>query len=159
MKLLKQRLTSSFGERINPIYKNNEFHTGVDLVDDTFRNVWNTYGGYVRKSRFGKWGEGNYIQIRSDIKDIIFFHNYFHNEKNLVQEGININDNQIIATQGETGNTTGRHTHYEIFIMENELSKDFAKDLIKYVKYKKIGKRIFFDPFVLYLYFHKKGIA
>lgn len=156
MKLLNQRLSSPFGQREHPIYHKLEFHTGIDLIDDFGFNVYNTYNGIIRRSRLGYFGEGNYIQIRSDINEIIFYHNYFHNENNFVKEGDYIQENQLIAKQGMTGTATGIHTHYEIFIMDFQLEKEFAKKCIQFVKNEKIGHRIFFDPFILQKFFEKE---
>lgn len=158
MKLLKQRLTSPFGPRIHPIYGDKEFHPGIDLVDDNSGKVYCAYDGTVRRSRVGNFGEGNYIQVVSNIKGVILYHNYFHNEENLVKEYEDIDQDQLIAVQGMSGTATGIHTHYEIFMMDGQLGKDFAKDMIKFVKNEKIGHRIFFEPFMLDRFFKKKGI-
>jgi murein DD-endopeptidase MepM/ murein hydrolase activator NlpD len=158
MKLLKQRLTSPFGPRLHPKYGGKEFHTGVDLVDDKSHHVYCAYEGIIRRSKFGNFGEGNYVQMVSNIKGISLYHNYFHNEENLVKGYEDIERDQLIAIQGMTGTATGIHTHYEIFMMDNQLNEDFAKDLIKFVKNEKIGHRIFFEPFMLDRYFEKKGI-
>lgn len=159
MKLLKQRVTSPFGLRIHPIYNKKEFHTGVDLVNDKIYHVYCTYGGTIRRSRVGNFGEGNYIQIVSNIKGVILYHNYFHNKENLIKEYEDIAQDQLIATQGMSGTATGIHTHYEIFMMDAQLEKDFAKDMIKFVKSEKIGHRIFLEPFMLDRFFEKKGIV
>lgn len=158
MKLLKQRLSSPFGPRIHPLYENKEFHTGVDLVDDKSYHVYCAYDGIVRRSKFGNFGEGNYIQVISHIKGLSFYHNYFHNEENLIKEYEDIFRDQLIAKQGMTGTTTGIHSHYEIFIMDSQIGEDFAKEIIKFVKNEKIGHRIFFDPFMLEKFFEKRGI-
>ncbi len=147
MKLLKQRLTSPFGKRINPISNIDEFHTGIDLVDDEFENVYCCLDGVVRRSEYGNFGEGYFIQIITEMKDVTFFHNYFHNKENLVKEGDLVHKDKIIARQGATGNVTGRHTHFEIFFREWDLKKEYAKEIIKNVKYEKIGKRVFLEPF------------
>jgi len=147
MKILEQRLTSPFGKRINPITHIEEFHTGVDLVDNERNDVYCGIDGIVRRSRMGNFGEGNYVQITTDMKGVILYHNYFHNKINFAKEGAVVYKNELIAIQGMTGNSTGVHSHFEIYFMEWDLNKAYAKEIIKKVKYIKIGKRVFLDPF------------
>ena len=49
MKILEQRLTSPFGERIHPITEKLHFHTGIDLVNDENKNVYASLQGIVRR--------------------------------------------------------------------------------------------------------------
>lgn len=146
MNILKQRITSPFGERTHPITNQKHFHTGVDIVNDNNENVYVGIAGNVRRSRKGSFGEGNYIQIVCYLNGITFYSNYFHNKKNLVVEGQNVYKNDVIALQGNTGNSTGIHTHFEIFIMEWTASSIITKDILFHIKHKHIGQRIFLDP-------------
>lgn len=148
------KITSGFGTRIDPLnIKHEQFHTGVDLVSKDGL-VYNTIKGNVRRARFGEFGEGNYIQVKTVIQYITFYLNYFHNEKNLVYEGNEVETNQIIARQGKTGNSTGEHIHHEIFTMNYQIQNigdnNFKDDLLLNVEHETIGPRMFFNPLDFY---------
>lgn len=109
-------ITSQFGYRIHPIYGDKRFHSGTDLGVD--------YGTPVRASNWGKviysgWysGFGNTVIITH--ADGVYTL-YGHNESLLVNEGELVERGQIIARAGSTGNSTGPHCHFSMW-MNNEL--------------------------------------
>lgn len=53
---------------------------------------------------------GNHVKIVNDEYEAV----YAHCSQILVQEGSNVNQGDIIATVGSTGNSTGNHLHFEI---------------------------------------------
>ncbi len=56
-------------------------------------------------------GYGNLILVRHDDN---YFTAYAHNSANLVDEGKNVSQGDIIAEVGRTGRATGNHLHFEI---------------------------------------------
>jgi len=154
--LLDFHITSGFGIRTHPITKKEHFHRGVDLVHPE-KKVYAGISGIVTRSQFGDYGEGNYVQIKGAIEGTIFYVNNFHNKENLVEVGKEVSKNSYIAKMGQTGNTTGDHSHHEIFTYH--INSKFVKSLIKDgIYHKKIGNRIFFDPIMLYTYFEINNI-
>ena len=107
---LSGNITSPFGNRIHPISKKEELHTGIDIDI--------TGGTDVKASESGeiiKQGEderfGNYIIIKHKGS---FQTCYAHLESFIKNEGDYVNKGESIGIAGETGLTTGPHLHFEI---------------------------------------------
>ncbi|HOV13029.1 MAG TPA: M23 family metallopeptidase [Spirochaetota bacterium] len=143
------KITSPFGERINPITGEKEFHRGVDFRPMN-RETHAGISGLINKSQFGE-KEGYYIQISKRIKDALFYSNSFHNAKILKFAGAQVDKNDVVAIAGSTGNSTGIHIHYEVFTYQNDAT--FVKELKTKIKYHFDGQRTFFEPveFMTYL--------
>ncbi|HOV13932.1 MAG TPA: M23 family metallopeptidase, partial [Spirochaetota bacterium] len=148
------KITSPFGERINPITKELEFHTGIDFLPMHLQ----TYAGLrglINKSQFGQ-KEGYYVQISKRIKDVLFYSNSFHNAKILKYAGETVNKNDVVAISGSTGNSTGVHIHYEIFTYQNDNA--FVKELKAKIKWYFNGQRTYFEPLEFMKYLEKEGL-
>lgn len=105
-------VTSDFGYRVHPIYGTEKFHSGTDLGVD--------YGTPVRASNYGKvvyagWysGFGNTV-VLSHAEGVYTL--YGHNEKVLVSTGDIVQQGQQIALAGSTGNSTGPHCHFSMWV-------------------------------------------
>jgi murein DD-endopeptidase len=103
-------ITSSYGERVHPVFKTVKMHNGIDIDAE--------YGFPIKAAISGKVEEvaedetfGKYIIIsRDNIKTV-----YAHCSKIIVEKGTKINQGDIIAEVGDTGITTGPHLHFEIW--------------------------------------------
>lgn len=85
------------------------WHTGIDLIcdDDT---IYGTCDGTVTKIGVDK-SYGNYITVKApDGK----FHWFCHLSKATCSEGQKISRTTKIGVMGNTGNSTGKHLHFEI---------------------------------------------
>lgn len=84
------------------------WHTGIDLVgDDT---IYGTCDGTVYKIGVDK-SYGNYIVVKTpDAK----YHWFCHLSKVTCKVGDKINRTSKIGVMGSTGNSTGKHLHFEI---------------------------------------------
>ena len=85
------------------------WHTGIDLVanDDT---IYGTCDGIVTKIGVDK-SYGNYIVVKApDGK----FHWFCHLSKAVCSVGDKISRTTKIGVMGSTGNSTGKHLHFEI---------------------------------------------
>ena len=85
------------------------WHTGIDLIcdDDT---IYGTCDGTVTKIGVDK-SYGNYITVKApDGK----FHWYCHLRKVACSVGQKISRTTKIGVMGNTGNSTGKHLHFEI---------------------------------------------
>lgn len=95
------------------------WHTGIDLVgNDT---IYGTCDGTVTKIAFDK-SYGNYIVIKApDGK----FHWFCHLSKVTCQVGQKISRMSKIGVMGSSGNSTGKHLHFEIRNSSNQYADTF----------------------------------
>jgi hypothetical protein len=137
-----KRLSSYYGYRIDPIYKINKFHAGVDFSAPQGTPIYSSGAGKVVKTSKSPRGYGNTITIDHGYGYETF---YAHIKDIQVKRGDIIKRGQVIGTVGNTGKSTAPHLHYEvhkngrtvnpIYYFFNDLSPDeFGKilDLSKY---------------------------
>lgn len=110
------RVTSPYGWRNHPITKKRAFHTGIDLVKSHKAPIQAFIGGKVLFAGFGKTGTGfggygNVVLIGDSNGR---GHVYAHLDSVSVKVGQTVKAGQTIGRQGNTGNSTGSHLHYEI---------------------------------------------
>ena len=85
------------------------WHTGIDLVGDN-DIIYGTCDGTVTKIGWDN-SYGNYITVKaSDGK----YHWFCHLSKVTCREGDKISRTTKIGVMGSTGNSTGKHLHFEI---------------------------------------------
>jgi murein DD-endopeptidase MepM/ murein hydrolase activator NlpD len=95
---------SNFGMR------NGRPHDGVDIRAQKGTPIHASAAGEVVYA--GQMSSyGNLILIRHRDN---YFTAYAHNEENLVEEGKKVEQGDLIAKVGDTGNATGYHVHFEI---------------------------------------------
>lgn len=94
--------------RTQGIHGNN----GVDLAADEGTPILAAADGEVVISKTG-WngGYGTYIVINHSNGTQTL---YAHNSKNVVSEGDQVTQGQVIAYMGSTGKSTGDHVHFEV---------------------------------------------
>jgi murein DD-endopeptidase MepM/ murein hydrolase activator NlpD len=102
--LSKVEVSSSFG------YRSGRLHTGIDLRAPRDTPIKASSSGKViflgQKTGYGK------IIIIAHADGIES--SYAHNHRNLVTAGQDIIKGGVIATVGQTGNSTGYHLHFEL---------------------------------------------
>ena len=105
------RITSPYGRREDPVHGGDDFHSGVDVAAAPGAPIRATADGVVS---FSGWsgGSGNLVGIEHGFSYETF---YAHNRTNSVRVGQRVKRGDIIAYAGSTGNTTGPHSHYEIW--------------------------------------------
>ena len=87
-------------------------HTGMDIAGCGYgSNIYASAAGTVVKAKWGKTGYGNYIIIDhgGGIQTL-----YAHNSNLYVKVGQYVNQGDVIAAMGSSGNSTGTHCHFEI---------------------------------------------
>lgn len=110
------RVTSPFGWRKHPIHGNKSFHTGIDLVKSHKAPIEAFTGGTVLFAGFGKTGSGfggygNVVLIKDkNGRGQV----YAHLDSVAVKKGQTIKEGQVIGYQGNTGQSTGSHLHFEV---------------------------------------------
>ncbi len=106
------------GYYIRPIeggYKSQGLHgyNGVDIAISQGTPIRASAAGIVIVSKTGGWhgGYGNYVIISHTNGTQTV---YAHTQKNFVDVGDYVEQGQMIAKVGNTGNSTGPHVHFEI---------------------------------------------
>lgn len=107
---LKQ-MASGYGWRIDPIYKTNRMHTGMDFTAKTGTEVYATADGTVEALERNKWGYGQCIVINHGYG---YKTRYAHLSKFNVKPGQKVSRGETIGFVGSTGKSTGPHLHYEV---------------------------------------------
>jgi murein DD-endopeptidase MepM/ murein hydrolase activator NlpD len=108
--LPRHRITSGFGNRLDPFSRSLAFHKGIDYPAPTGTPIVASGGGKVIESGYhSEYGRrididhGNGLVTR-----------YAHASRLLVQVGDVVTPGQKIAEVGSTGRSTGAHLHFEV---------------------------------------------
>ena len=104
------RLTSSYGVRLDPFDNTIEFHSGVDFKAEYRAEVKATLDGRVsRVGSFGTYGNVVFITHPDGYES-----RYAHLAKVLVKPGKQVKQGDLIGLAGSTGRSTGTHVHFEL---------------------------------------------
>lgn len=103
-------ITSEFGWRTHPIFGSQRFHSGLDIGGDYGMAIHAAASGVVIEAG---WigGYGNTVMIEHGGGVVTL---YGHNESLTVSVGQQVNQGDVIAYCGSTGNSTGPHCHFEV---------------------------------------------
>lgn len=104
------RLTSLFGNRVDPFKKTGAFHSGVDFALATGSDVYAAAGGRVRFAGY-RGAYGNLVVIDHGNQIVT---RYAHLSRTHVRAGDVVTPEQRIAAVGSTGRSTGPHLHFEV---------------------------------------------
>lgn len=107
-----ERMASGYGWRVDPIYKIQEFHKGMDFTCPSGTEVHATGDGTVEQVNYSFGGYGNEIVINHGYG---YKTRYAHLSKFKVRIGEKIKRGDVIAYSGSTGKSTGPHVHYEVY--------------------------------------------
>ena len=107
----ESRVTSEFGNRIDPITGKRKGHTGMDLAVPTGTPIRAALGGTVTVSKYNAGGYGYYVMIDHGNGLATL---YGHCSKLLAKVGQTVEAGDIIALSGSTGRSTGPHLHFEV---------------------------------------------
>jgi murein DD-endopeptidase MepM/ murein hydrolase activator NlpD len=103
-------VSSSFGERSDPIRGAPAKHNGMDFVGKIGEKVLSPSAGKVIfTGKYGSYGNAIIIDHGYGITT-----RYGHLKNIKVKKGDKVYQNQAIARQGNTGRSTGSHLHYEV---------------------------------------------
>lgn len=106
------RVTSTFGNRPQPIAGASTNHQAIDWGTPTGTPVYASSGGTVAKAGWiGSYGNAIYINHPDGRQT-----RYAHLSKILVKVGQKVKQGDKIALSGNTGVTTGPHLHFEMII-------------------------------------------
>lgn len=105
-------ITSNYGYRIHPISGVRKLHSGVDIGAPAGTSIVAAASGTVVKSYMSS-SYGNYTVI-SHGGGIMTA--YAHQSKRYVSVGDTVSAGQTIGAVGSTGNSTGNHLHFEVYV-------------------------------------------
>ncbi len=103
--------TNGYGERINPLTKEKDFHYAIDFAVPEGEKIVSTAKGIVAETDFDL-KRGNYILIQHNEVYSTF---YSHLKTVSVIAGDKVEKGQEIGFSGNTGLSTGPHLHYEVY--------------------------------------------
>lgn len=106
-----ERLSSGFGYRIHPIYKNLRMHTGIDFTAPTGTPIYSTGNGVVRRAQRDNSGYGLMVEVDHGYGYSTI---YAHLSKVNVRPGQSVKRGEILGMVGNTGLSTAPHLHYEV---------------------------------------------
>ena len=107
-------ITSPFGYREDPIAGQISFHSGTDIAAPEATPILAAADGIVVDANaIDSWGEsyGYYVKIQHDETYETL---YAHCLAVFVMDGQEVQQGEVIALVGSTGNSTGNHLHFEV---------------------------------------------
>jgi len=104
------RISSAYGYRTHPIFGDWRPHWGIDIPAPMGTPIVASLSGEVILSAYGP-SYGNYVVVYhgEGLSTL-----YAHNSDNHVSIGEWVEQGQVIASIGSTGNSTGPHIHFEV---------------------------------------------
>ncbi len=107
-------ITSSYGERIDPVNNTSSFHSGIDVVP-TSPNIVAIADGTIIESNIDE-SHGEYIVVEHKVGGNLYRSWYLHLKENsrTVQAGDVVLQGQQIGIMGSTGKSTGDHLHFSL---------------------------------------------
>ena len=106
------RVSSGFGERLHPILGYTRMHQGIDFAAPAGAPVYAAGDGVVEEIRWAG-GYGRWLKIRHGAD---WETGYGHLSRWAVQAGDHVQQGQVVAYVGSTGEATGPHLHYEVMM-------------------------------------------
>jgi murein DD-endopeptidase MepM/ murein hydrolase activator NlpD len=108
-----KNVTSSLGNRNDPISGEKASHKGIDIGVPTGSSVLATYDGVV-KFVGSNSARGKYVVVYHNDIDLTSV--YQHLSSYSVKVGQTVSKGQMIAKSGNTGKSTGPHLHFELVV-------------------------------------------
>jgi murein DD-endopeptidase MepM/ murein hydrolase activator NlpD len=105
------RIASGFGFRIDPIYKTQKLHQGLDFTAPQGTPIYATANGRVSHAGNKGSGYGNYVTIDHGYGYQTL---YGHMVRIKARVGQTVKRGEVIGWVGSTGKSTGPHCHYEV---------------------------------------------
>ena len=106
-----RRIASGFGSRIDPVYKIQKFHAGLDFTAPQGTPIYATAEGRVKVANYNEGGFGNHVVIDHGYGYETL---YGHMVRIKARVGHQIKRGEVIGWVGNTGKSTGPHCHYEV---------------------------------------------
>jgi len=107
-----RKITSWFGSRYHPVYRQYRYHSGIDIKVGYGTKVASAADGVVSFAGY-KGGYGYTVIIDHGYGYQTL---YAHNYKILVRKGQKVEKGQLISYSGNSGTSTGPHLHFEVHV-------------------------------------------
>ena len=109
-----QYITSPYGSRPSPFGDGTAtWHTGIDIGASYGDPIYASKSGTVTIAGWSTTGYGNFVVINHGDGSSTL---YGHTSSFIVSEGDYVTQGQLIAYVGASGNVTGPHLHFNIYI-------------------------------------------
>jgi murein DD-endopeptidase MepM/ murein hydrolase activator NlpD len=120
-------LSSDYGIRRDPFSGRHAMHTGLDFAGKAGTNILAVADGTITFSG-QRGGYGNVIEITHPQGLVT---RYAHCKKLIAKVGDKVKAEQIIATMGSTGRSTGPHVHFEVLKNNKQVNpKQFFRHVL-----------------------------
>lgn len=106
------RISSYFGRRRHPIYKDVRVHWGIDYPAPKGSLIYAGGDGVIEVAQY-RSGYGNYIRIRHN-SEYSTAYGHMNGFAKGMRPGTRVKQGQVIGYVGSTGRSTGPHLHYEV---------------------------------------------
>ncbi len=116
-----KEITSTFGDRIHPIYKKKKFHFGIDFGGKIGTPVVATADGIVEFAGYES-GYGNFVKISHNFGFKTLYAHMLDRLK--VKRGEFVKKGDIIGYLGNSGLSTGPHLHYGVNYIDSYLDPE-----------------------------------
>ena len=125
-------ISSHYGYRLGPFGGGAQFHMGVDIAQPAGTPILATHSGQIVRSEYA--GElGNVIEISEMRRIAREDHHVATRYAHLLERFVNVGDwvyeGDVIGTVGSTGQSTGNHLHFEVWVDGRHLNPAFFSDL------------------------------
>lgn len=108
------RLTSPFGMRLHPIFKQWRMHNGIDLSAPCGTPLYAASEGVVRHMGFDASGGWRLVIGHGPVGGASLETVYLHAQGYAVRAGDRVARGQLVGTMGTTGWSTGCHLHFGV---------------------------------------------
>lgn len=130
MPLESFRISSGFGYRRHPVLGDTRFHWGTDLVPLAGDDIRPPLPGRVILSRYyNDFGNTVILQHERGVETL-----YGHLDRILVREGESVTPATRLGLVGSTGNSNGKHLHFEISLGGHSLDPQRVIEAARHVQ-------------------------
>jgi murein DD-endopeptidase MepM/ murein hydrolase activator NlpD len=108
------RLSSGFGNRKHPILGYTKLHKGTDFAAPRGTPIYAAGNGVIERA--GPYSTyGNYIKIQH-ANSYTTAYAHLNGYAKGIKKGVRVKQGQVIGYVGTTGQSTGPHLHYEVYV-------------------------------------------
>ncbi len=109
-------ISSDYAYRINPFTRRRELHEAIDIAIGHGAHIYAANSGEIYHVGYNR-SYGNYVVIKhNNAADNYTL--YAHLARYIVNNGQTVQAGQLIGYMGSTGNSTGPHLHFELWVGE-----------------------------------------
>lgn len=129
-------LSSNYGMRRDPFSGRHTMHSGLDFAGKSGSSILAVADGTISFAG-QRAGYGNVIEITHSQG---FVTRYAHCKKLMAKVGSKVKAEQVIATMGSTGRSTGPHVHFEVLKNDKQVNpNEYLRHVLPTSKIKKLS--------------------